>query len=226
MSPGPRLDLHVHSDRSPDGRSSVDELVAAAVERGLSGIALTDHNTVAGHARLAEVARIRPELLLLPGVEVSTADGHLLVYGTVEAPPPRRPWTETFAWVRDRGGVAVPAHPFRFFHGAGAARTGVAPVPAIETVNGHNGRTANTRARRLAESRSLGGTGGSDAHAAREVGVAWTVFPVGVGTPEALLEALARGATTADGLAAGGFARARASLRSFGLRFRRGLRPI
>ena len=226
MTGGLRLDLHVHSDRSPDGRASVDRLVAWAEQQRLDGLALTDHNTVAGHARLAELAREHPALHLLPGVEVSTAEGHLLAYGVGTTPPTHRPVGETIDWISSHGGVAVLAHPFRRVHGVGPAVARTARVPALEAVNGHNGRPANERAARLAQALSVGTAGGSDAHARDEVGRAWTRFPEGVSGPDDLLEALRRGRTVAEGRSASAWERTRTSFRSFALRLGRGWKPI
>ncbi|GAA1109597.1 MULTISPECIES: PHP domain-containing protein [Kitasatospora] len=77
-----RIDLHAHSNAS-DGTDSPAELVAAAVAAGLDVVALTDHDTVAGHAEAAEAVR-GTGLTLVPGAELSChVDGismHLLAY--------------------------------------------------------------------------------------------------------------------------------------------------
>ncbi|HEY6238431.1 MAG TPA: PHP domain-containing protein, partial [Thermoplasmata archaeon] len=99
MSDGVRIDLHVHSSFSPDSRTRVEQIVDRLGVAGLQGFALTDHNTIAGHATLAELARRSPRLRIVPGVEVSTVEGHLLVLGTSELPPIRRPIAETLDWV-------------------------------------------------------------------------------------------------------------------------------
>jgi predicted metal-dependent phosphoesterase TrpH len=226
MTAGPRLDLHVHSRFSADGRVSVEELVGRLAQLGLGGLALTDHNSTAGLARLAELRRERPGLVLVPGLEVSTPEGHLLVYGVEEGPPTPRSIDATIDWCVAQGGVAVPAHPFRRVHGVGAAVAGRLNVPAVETVNGHNGPRANRRAQALAAQRALGTTGGSDGHAVDEVGRAWTRFPEGVTTLEGALDALRRGKVVAEGRSAGPLSRLRLGVRSFGLRLGRGMRQI
>jgi len=226
MTPSRRLDLHVHSTRSPDGRSELDEVVRLVPQRGLDGFALTDHNTVAGHARLAELAAEHPDLRLIPGVEVSTRAGHLLAYGVSAVPPAGRSVDDTVEWVTARGGVVVLAHPFRRVHGVGGTVCQEARVPAIETMNGHNGARANRRASEVAAARGVAATGGSDAHSGTELGRAWTRFPEGVDSVGELLEALRRGQTTAEGRSATVLERSRTSIRSFGLRLRRGLRPL
>jgi len=66
-----KVDLHLHSLYSHDGRSSLDEIVARCLECRLDRIALTDHNTVEGALTLAKSA---PELTIV-GEEVKTKEG-------------------------------------------------------------------------------------------------------------------------------------------------------
>ncbi|MGP8078401.1 MAG: CehA/McbA family metallohydrolase [Thermoplasmata archaeon] len=226
MTPGVRLDLHVHSERSPDSRLTLEVIAARVLAAGIQGFALTDHNTVDGHRPLRELAARHPDLLVVPGVEVSTAEGHLLAYGISSVPPPRRPFAETIAWVREHGGEPVPAHPFRWFHGVGAAGARRADVRSLETVNGQTSPAANRAADRLAQERGWGSTGGSDAHTVRGLARAYTVMAERPSSTDDLLEAIRRGATAAGGssLALGG--RLRWSLRNAALRARRGFRSV
>jgi predicted metal-dependent phosphoesterase TrpH len=226
MSPGLRVDLHVHSRHSVDSRLTLPEIASAAERSKLDGFALTDHNTVSGHGELRAIAEEHPGWVLVPGVEVSTSEGHLLLYGVDEAPPPGRPCRDTVEWAVSRGGVAVPAHPFRWTHGVGLRRARELAVPALEAVNGHNRRAANERARALAAARSIGTTGGSDAHAAVEVGTAFTRFPETVRSLPELLAALRGGRTAGEGRSLSAFASVRSSIRSAGLRVTRRLRPV
>jgi len=221
-----RLDLHVHSHHSPDSSLTIEAIVTSLGERGLNGFALTDHNSVAGHRELAEWQAKLPEAILLPGIEVSTADGHLLAYGVHEAAPPHRPAAETVAWVRQHGGVAVLPHPFRLSHGVGRAISETADVAAIETVNGHSSPRANRRAAEVARRRRLGSTGGSDVHELSDLGRAYTEFPEGTGSPAAALLALESRSTHGSGGTLPWSGRARTEWRTIVLRLRRGLRPI
>lgn len=67
-------DLHSHSNAS-DGTTPPADVMARAAAAGLDVIALTDHDTVAGHAEAA--AALPPGLTLLPGMELSCRrDGH------------------------------------------------------------------------------------------------------------------------------------------------------
>jgi predicted metal-dependent phosphoesterase TrpH len=226
MSAPARFDLHVHSRHSPDSEETVEAIAARASSLGLRGFALTDHNTVAGHAELLALAPRWPGLLLVPGVEVSTREGHLLLLGAREAPAPRLPIQEVLGWARSRSVVPVIAHPFRLFHGVGGPVAARATVPAIETRNGHNPPRANRRAHALAAVRRIGSTGGSDAHRADEVGRCTTEVAATVGTVAELLVEVGSGRTTAVGTELTPGELARLTFRNFGRRLTRGLRPI
>jgi predicted metal-dependent phosphoesterase TrpH len=167
-----------------------------------------------------------PEYLFLPGVEVSTVEGHLLVYGVREAPPPHRPLLETLDWVRAHGGEGVLAHPFRRSHGVGRALAETAPVSALETRNSHNSEMSNLRAEDVAARRNLGATGGSDAHALADLGRAYTEFDPQVATVEDLLEGLRKRTTTSEGKSLNLSGRLRLGLRTGLLLASRAFRPI
>jgi predicted metal-dependent phosphoesterase TrpH len=201
MSDDFRLDLHVHSTYSPDSRLTLDAILGRLSYVGLHGCALTDHNTVDGHPALHRMALEHPEYLFVPGVEVSTAQGHLLAYGVSAVPPPHRPMSETIEWVRAHGGEPVVAHPFRWRHGAGGSVTSSTSIRTLETRNGHNSELANARADLLAAQHGWGATGGSDAHDGKDLGrtyTEWTGPPTSV---DDLLEGIRRGRTVADGIA-------------------------
>ncbi|HTX25472.1 MAG TPA: PHP domain-containing protein [Streptosporangiaceae bacterium] len=71
-----RADLHVHSSAS-DGTDAPGEVMRRAALAGLDAVALTDHDTVAGHAQAREA--LPQALTLLPGMELSChLDGHSL----------------------------------------------------------------------------------------------------------------------------------------------------
>jgi predicted metal-dependent phosphoesterase TrpH len=226
MTDSIRLDLHVHSQYSPDSNLTLREIASQLSYTGLRGFALTDHNSVAGHAALAALRSEFPAWLFLPGVEVSTQEGHLLAYGVTEAPPAHRPVAETVDWVRAQGGEAVPAHPFRWSHGVGRSGLESLRVAAIEVRNGHTSEIANAKAELLAARRRLGGTGGSDVHQLRDVGRAYTEFPPEVASVDDLLEAIRRGRSVGGGASISWPGRLRLGLRTTALRLARGLRPI
>jgi predicted metal-dependent phosphoesterase TrpH len=178
------LDPHVHSAGSYDGHEPVELLLEQAADIGLDGIVVTDHDRIEESLR---AARLAPEygLVGVPGVEVSTADGHLLAIGVEERPPPGRPLPDTVERVRDCGGVAVVPHPFqRTRHGVPRRRLAGVDVDGIETYNawlftGYR----NRRAAAFADRYDHAGLAGSDAHTVGTVGRAFTALDLPSGTP-------------------------------------------
>ncbi len=221
-----RLDLHVHSLHSPDGRVPLEEWVNRLGYAGLQGFALTDHNSIEGHGRLAEIAREYPMYWFLPGVEVSTREGHLLVYGVRELPPVHRSIDETLDWVRARAGVSVIAHPMRWAHGVGRRIAERVTVDGIEALNGHNAEITNARAELLAARRGLAATGGSDAHEVRDLGRAYTEFSSDTSSVDDLLSQLRAHRTRGGGRSLSIGQRIRLGIRTGLLRASRGFRPI
>lgn len=74
-------DFHVHSRESGDATATLDEIAALAVEQGLDFVVVTDHDTTTGSDFLSEAQARWPELLLVPGTEYTTYDGHATAYG-------------------------------------------------------------------------------------------------------------------------------------------------
>lgn len=191
------LDLHNHTRYSPDSRVPPAELVAVARRIGLQGLAITDHNAVAGIAEAEGAAG--KDFLILPGIEVSTASGHVLGYGVRDVVPRDLGVAETAERITALGGVAVAAHPFRFWSGLGGEALGQAKFLAYETSNARTLRHGNVRARERARSAKVGETGGSDSHFLDEVARAVTAFDAGVTTVDGLLDLIARGKTRSQG---------------------------
>jgi predicted metal-dependent phosphoesterase TrpH len=136
QSPGERghlrFDLHIHSSCS-DGRDGVEAILEAAIEKDLDGIAITDHDTLEGTFQAEAIVRDKKiDLLVIPGVEVSTSDGHLLALGMRELPPKGRSPEETIEFVHHRGGIAIVSHPYHLFR---HAMFRIPPCDAVEVYN-------------------------------------------------------------------------------------------
>ncbi|QAU12303.1 histidinol-phosphatase [Halorubrum sp. BOL3-1] len=106
------IDPHVHSEGSYDGHEPVELILEHAAEIGLDAVVITDHDVIRESKRAAEVAA-EYGLIGIPGVEVSTAHGHLLAVGVDRMPPRGRPYAETVRRIHEQGGVAVVPHPFQ-----------------------------------------------------------------------------------------------------------------
>ncbi|MCI4334977.1 MAG: PHP domain-containing protein [Thermoplasmata archaeon] len=226
MSAGLRLDLHVHSEFSPDSHLPVSEIANAVGESGLDGFALTDHMSVAGHAEFVRVHNVHSRLLLLRGVEVSAREGHVLIFGVSEVPPRDLRVEEVIRWAEPRRGVVVLAHPFRWVHGVGGAVARRARVHGIEGRNGGTLRRDNARADRIAGERRVASTGGSDAHRREEVGRAYTEFPPGLRSEAELLDCLRQGSTRGGGASLSWSAKLALTAGNGFKRLGRGFRPV
>ncbi len=192
-----RLDLHNHTMHSPDSRVRPADLVVAASRAGLDGLAITDHYAVFGVAEAQAAAKA--DFLVIPGLEISTAAGHVLAYGVREVVPRNLSVAETVHRVTALGGVAVAAHPYRFWSGVGEAALSEAPFPAYETSNARTLRRGNLRAKARAQQATVGQTGGSDSHFLDEVARAVTVIEGGVSSVDDVLQQIARGRTASEG---------------------------
>ncbi len=188
-----KIDFHVHSNASLDGRSDLSDLAKAAKARGLDGIAICDHN---GFTLAAP--ETREGVLLLPGCEVSARTGHVLALfcGEQFRPDPKDlpELSDAAGRIRSSGGIAVIAHPYtrddKDREGEAEALDGVECANARACF--HNPR-ANDMAADLAARHRLIATGGSDAHEAGEVGNCYTVVDCDERTAEAIEKAVRAG---------------------------------
>ncbi len=191
-----RFDLHVHSDYSKDGMSSVEKILEAAAKKGLDGVAITDHDTTAGARYALEIVdKVAPGLLVIPGEEVTTRSGHLIVLGITRDIPGGMSVADTIKEARRQGGIVVVPHPYN------KPRHGM-PIPkgadAAEVYNsrfilGMHNRRAMKQARKL----GVPGVAGSDAHQASLVGNAITLINANKNL-EDVLKAIKEGKTSID----------------------------
>ena len=193
-------DLHMHTTFSSDGHTEPREAVLTALKVGLSAIAVTDHNRPAGSREVARIARDR-DLLVVPGSEVSSFNGHILALGMAEPVPRGLSASETIQRIEDHGGVPVAAHPGRFYTGLKLSEIRSNQFPAVEVANGGSSVRQNRLARKVAEGRGLAMTGGSDAHRPQDIGRCRTVFKNPPSSVEELLEEIR--ARRTDGVGSG-----------------------
>ena len=187
-------DLHIHTVYSPDSvvqpKSLVDQLVAHSF---IKVAAITDHDSVRGCRATIELASAYPDILIIPGCEITTPQGDMLVLGTEELPP--TPWTpENVAdFAKSIDGVCIVAHPFRLYGMGDLARN--YKVDAIEVLNGGSNAAANNEAKELAKSMGLPGTAGSDAHQMSELFSVCSKIDASLSV-DAVLKAIKKGAVS------------------------------
>lgn len=194
------IDCHVHTTDSYDSTATVEGVVRQAKKAGLDGLVVTDHDRIERSRQAATLASDFG-LIGIPGVEVSTSDGHLLAIGVTSRPVPGRPLDETIETVRDAGGVAVIPHPFQHSR-HGVSEAVISDCDGIEVFNAHSlTGIRNRQAERFAATHEYPRFGGSDAHRAAFVGRGVTHVETSVMRPTAddIVAAMRAGQTQAEG---------------------------
>jgi predicted metal-dependent phosphoesterase TrpH len=167
-----RVDLHLHSHYSHDGRSSLQQLIDRADECGLDRLALTDHNTIEGALTFL---RLAPELAI-PGQEAKTLEGEVIgLFITSRIPPYLKP-EDAMDLIHGMGGLTYIPHPLdrNRSHFRPERLVEIGPrIDIIETYDPWCESRANEAAARLAEDLGKVSATGSDAHAAGELGRSW-----------------------------------------------------
>ena len=195
------IDLHTHSFFSGDGVSSPEDMIAAARAKGLHGFAVTDHNTCDAVSYLLDKGSMRldglpvDDFLILPGVEVTTADGHLLCIGATLPYLKGKPAREVCDMIHERGGLAIPPHPYDLFRaGIRFSTLETLPVDAIEVFNAATTlRRYNRYAFKYAQLRKLPMTAASDAHHYAAIGTAYTILNTDDFSVKGVLDQIVKG---------------------------------
>lgn len=179
-----KIDLHTHTFFSGDGVSSPEDNIAAARARGLHGFAVTDHNTCDAVTYLLDQGLMRADgqpvdgFLVIPGQEVTTDEGHLLCLGTTIPNLKGRPAREVCEIIHERGGLAIPPHPYDLFRaGIRYQVLETLPIDALEVFNAATTlKRYNKYAFDYAQLRGLPMTAASDAHHCEALGTAYTIL--------------------------------------------------
>ena len=190
------VDLHVHTSASFDSLASPAAVVRAAASRGLTHLAITDHDVIDGALEATRIAAAEfPGLRIIVGQEVKTSKGDLIA-AFIERPiASGLPATDAIAEIRAQGGLVGIPHPFDHFRGSLLVDAEMASIaPLVDWVETHNARimvgNGNERAAVFARENALPGVAVSDAHAVMEIGVAYVALDGDPSTPEGLLAAL------------------------------------
>ncbi len=166
------VDLHMHTDHSPDCATPVDTLLDTAKRVGLEAIAITDHNEISG----ALEARERADgIKVIVAEEVKTADQGEVIGLFIEEKIPRGlTLQETIAEIRRQGGLVYVPHPFDRMHAVPDYEHLLDVVEDIDAIEVFNPRVAfsafNEEAARFAAKYRIVAGAGSDSHVAQGLG--------------------------------------------------------
>jgi predicted metal-dependent phosphoesterase TrpH len=190
-----RADFHIHTTFSDDSEITPKTLVEKLVAHPTIKVAaVTDHDSVKGIDTVRHLAAPFPDVLIVPGVEISTPQGDIVILGTEELPP--KPWTVegVVDFARKTACVSIAVHPFREWGLGEWART--SNVDAIEVLNGASSADANKQARNLAREFGLPGVAGSDSHKPSELFAVYTEVQASIDV-DGILKAIKKGLVSA-----------------------------
>lgn len=188
------VDLHCHSSASFDSTADPRAIVKAALSRGLTHLAITDHDRIEAALRARDDAPAG--LTVIVGEEIKSRDGDLVAVFLESLVPPGMPAAETIEAVRAQGGLVGVPHPFDGLRGfgrkSGARLEEIAgQVDWVEVYNARVvGGSANEKAALFAQEHGLPGICASDSHTVLEVGVSYNALAGDPSTPQGLLAAL------------------------------------
>jgi hypothetical protein len=190
-----KIDLHVHTCHSHDSTTTLNQVITYSKKRGLDGVAITDHDVATVSPRLAQKAK---NLVVIPGVEVTTSRGHVVALNITKPIPRELNPSETIEMIHEAGGIAVAAHPTVFYKGLRGQVD--SDFDAVEVVNASAFPffLSTYLSRKLAARLDLPQTAGSDAHYAAEIGFAYTVVDVEPDVDE-IVHAITKGETVPHG---------------------------
>lgn len=168
-----KADLHVHTNCSSDSLITLDELVFYSKKAGLNAVAVTDHNRIDCSLQLAE----RQDFLVIPGLEISSSDGHLVALNVKQLIPRGLSAKETIKRIHEAGGIAVACHPYAWFKDSLGSHV-FDGFDAVETVNANSFpfRSCSSKAAKVAQQLNLPCVGGTDAHYGPAIGCGYTVI--------------------------------------------------
>jgi len=192
-----RFDIHIHTRRySPCSDIDPFELLPRAVEVGLSGIAIVEHNALWSDEDIHILKRESAieNMSVFPGVEIRSRHGDLLVFGLRDLHGVKR-WDSArsiLKAVHDRGGAVIVAHPTRY--GMGCDRVVLdMDFDGMEVMSTNMCAEEQDRALALSSSSGIKAVGASDAHSLHSVGDYYTVFDEAVDSMERFVSALREG---------------------------------
>jgi len=197
------IDLHAHSrPRSDDSDLSPVELILQAKQTGLDGVCVTEHDW---HWTDEDISRLSRDLdfPIFRGMEISSDEGHLLVFGLGEYKFGMHHAEFIRKLVDEVGGVIIMAHPYkRQVHynpapqellEAACHNPVFSLVDAVEVLNSRSSDKDNNFALELSRRLALKGVGGSDAHSFTDIPTCATEFERRIGSLEELLTELKAG---------------------------------
>ncbi len=209
------IDLHTHTTpQSEDSYLTPDELITTAKRAGLDAICLTEHDRFWDDDDIAELSS-KHDFLIFPGVEITTEQAHLLVFGLKKYIFGMHRAAFVRQLVDEAGGVIIVAHPYRRHYLLDEGPEGERYYPAltracespvfeladaIEVLNGRGSKNENAFSKDIAKRLGMPGIAASDAHEVEDIGRCATLFERRVSNLHELITELKAGRFSIENL--------------------------
>jgi len=185
-----KADLHVHTTYSSDSLITPKDLVYYSKKQGLDAVAVTDHDKLEGALKIAK----ETDFLVIPGMEVSSSEGHIVALNVSELIPRGLSAAESVERIHKAGGVAIACHPHVLFKGCLKGNVCEA-FDAIEIINARAFpfKRSVKKATQTAERLHLSQVAGTDAHYGPQIGYSYTLIEASKPSVDAVMEAIVQG---------------------------------
>lgn len=194
-----RAELHCHSTSNRlsyfpwfyDAVQSVEEIIAQCLKLNIKILSITEHDSLNGFKKAKEfVDKFNLDMIIVPGMEISTIKGHMLAYGINEEIYKKQTPEETIKQIHQQGGIAIAAHTFGPM-GLGNLVENL-EIDGLE-IGSLLTKRWNTKTARIADKLGISLIAGSDAHMVEDIGLGMTLFPPKVDKWEEVIECIKNG---------------------------------
>ena len=171
-----KIDTHIHSKYSKDSITPLEDIIKYSKQIGLNAIAITDHDVIEGTWAIRKLEH--EGLILIPGEEVSSSEGHIIALGITDYIKPLQTPAETVDQIHDNAGIAIAAHPYCYYRSGVGDIVRSLNVDAMETKNSRFILgVSNYLAKKVSVKNKIPEVGASDAHFIKGIGRCYSEIP-------------------------------------------------
>lgn len=165
-----RITLHNHTVYSYDSFLKFRDYLSILKRKKIDAVAITDHNSIEAVKKWRKDFQ-KNKIQLIPGVEISSESGHIIGLFVEKNIESGLTVAETVEKIRDRGGLAIAAHPFDIFRCGVGKKTVESNFDCIEIFNSRSiYKKGDEKAMQVKNKLKIVGICGTDAHIINEIG--------------------------------------------------------